>query len=364
MIERLVGVEEEFLLVDVSGTTLRASDALIATAVKASARTSGTVEHEFKREQVEISTPPCANLEQLTKELRGIRGQLAGTVLAEDIRIAAIGTSPLAVAPTTTPGVRYQAMEDRYEALAREQLSCGCHVHVTIENRAEAVGVIDRIRPWLAVIAALSANSPFWQGDDTGYASYRSMVWGRWPSAGPTQAFGDVETYDRAISELVKCGGLLDPGMVYFDARVSANFPTVEIRVADVCQRVEDAVLLAALCRALVQTCAREWHEGRAAPDCRVELLRLAGWRAARFGMSSNLVHVPTVAPVPSWGLVDLLLEYIATSLEEFGDTDLVNRHLDRIREFGTGADLQRDSFTRTGRLADVVLDASAVTLA
>src|SRR5206468_11825762 len=130
-------------------------------------------------------------------------------------------------------------------------------------------------------------NSPFWLGDDAGYASFRTMAWGRWPTAGPTTRFGSVAEYDRRVDALVASGAALDAGMLYFDARLSANYPTVEIRVADVCPEVADTVLLAALCRALVESASRG-----ALPtvDVDLALLRAAAWRAARYGLSDELV--------------------------------------------------------------------------
>ena len=125
--------------------------------------------------------------------------------------------------------------------------------------------MIDRIAAWLPLLLALSSNSPFWQGHDTGYASFRTVIWGLWPTAGPSGPFGDAAGYDAAVADLVRSGAALDVGMVYFDARLSASYPTVEIRVADVCTDVRDAVLLAALSRAL---CSPPPSIGGAVTDC------------------------------------------------------------------------------------------------
>ena len=130
-------------------------------------------------------------------------------------------------------------------------------MHVGVASDAEGVAVLDRIGPWLAPLLALSANSPYWMGDDSGYASFRSQVWSRWPTAGPTRLFGTPEAYHAAVQGLVATGTILDQGMVYFDARLSARYPTVEIRVADVCLSADTATLLAALARGLVETAAR-----------------------------------------------------------------------------------------------------------
>ncbi|MDT0323939.1 YbdK family carboxylate-amine ligase, partial [Streptomyces millisiae] len=136
----------------------------------------------------------------------------------------------------------------------------------------EGVAVLDRVRCWLPVLLALTANSPFWQGQDTRYASYRSRVWGRWPSAGPVELHGSAERYHEQVAALVSTGVLKDEGMVYFDARLSRSYPTVEVRIADVCQDPADTVLLAALTRALVETAAREWRAGEPPQDTEVAL--------------------------------------------------------------------------------------------
>ena len=127
--------------------------------------------------------------------------------------------------------------------------------------------MLDRIGPWLPVLLAMSANSPFWNGVDSGYASYRSQVWQRWPTAGPTGTFGSAAAYRQVIDDLVATGAALDRAMIYFDARLSERYPTLEIRVADVCLRAEDTVLIGALARALVETSAREAADGVGVPD-------------------------------------------------------------------------------------------------
>src|SRR6476661_1467462 len=155
---------------------------------------------------------------------------------------------------------------DRYELTARERLTCGCHVHVSVESDEEGVGVLDRIRVWLPSLLALSANSPFWNGQDSGYASYRSQAFARWPSWGPADRYGSAEAYHRLVRRMVLSSVILDPGMVYFDARLSQHYPTVEIRAADVCFTVEEAIVGAALCRGLVETAALEWAAGMPEP--------------------------------------------------------------------------------------------------
>jgi glutamate---cysteine ligase / carboxylate-amine ligase len=351
---RSVGVEEELLLVG-SGTLRVRPVAEEVVAVASQGVDDPEFEREFKREQVEIATRPCLSLDELSGELRRLRGEVADAACAGGARVVALATSPLAGRPTPTPDERYEDMARAFGLVARQQLTCGQHVHVSVASKQEGVAVVDRLRPWLAILAALSANSPFWQGEDTGYASYRSVVWGQWPTAGPTQRFGDVAGYERAVTELLESGTTLDRGMIYFDARLSDRFPTVEIRVADVCQDVQDAVAVAGLCRALVATAAEQWRGGVAAPDVRVELLRAAAWRAARSGLGAELVDVRRGRPVPAWALVEQLLATLRPALRAAGDEDTVLNALAAIRQRGNGAVLQRAAYARRNALADVI---------
>jgi carboxylate-amine ligase len=308
------------------------------------------VEHEFKLEQAEIASEPATDLAALAADLRSRRAEIIGSARERGVSVAALGTSPVAVRPTATPDDRYQRMHERFGLIAGDQLTCGAHVHVAITSRAEGIAAVDGVRPWLAVLLALSANSPFWAGDDTGYASYRAISWGRWPSAGPTERFGDEETYDRVVAELIASGAALDDGMIYFDARLSATYPTVEFRVADVGQDVADSVLLAALCRALVDTAVTA-----PATDPPIALLRAAAWRAARYGLSGELFDVAENRLRPAADLLDRLVDGITASLRRSGDEDVVRSGIARVLERGTGADLQRADLARHGRPSDVV---------
>jgi glutamate---cysteine ligase / carboxylate-amine ligase len=279
------------------------------------------------------------------------------------VRLLSSATSPLPVRPTMTTDDRYEAMTEAYGLTAREQLTCGCHVHVAVASRDEAVAALDRIRPWLATLLALSVNSPFWQGEDTAYASYRARVWGRWPSSGPTEVFGTAQVYDDIVESLIATGVLLDAGMIYFEARLSAKYPTLEIRTPDACRTAEDSALLAALCRGLVETAVSAWHRGVEPPKVRTELLRMANWRAARSGLEGDLVSVTERRPVPAKELLDSLVDYIGDALEENGDLDFVRDQLARLQDRGTGAALQRRALERDGSLAAAVADAVAATV-
>jgi glutamate---cysteine ligase / carboxylate-amine ligase len=362
---RSIGVEEEFLLVEpetgrptaMAGTVLQA-----AREAGGSGDDEPPLEAELQQEQVETASPPSRSLNDLHRELRRCRASAAAAAREAGVQLAALATSPVLVEPSTFGSDRYQRMTEAYGLTAHEQLTCGCHVHVGISSPAEGIAVLDRAGPWLAPLLALSANSPFWHGQDSSYASYRYQAWGRWPSSGPTAPFGTPAAYQRTLDAMVRTGALLDTGMVYFDARLSEHYPTIEIRIADVCLRAEDAVLIAALARALVETEARAERAGLPAPHARVEILRLAAWRASRSGLDEKLISPVTGRPEPAQAVVRLLVDHVRDAVADAGDEDTVAELLGAVLTRGNGAAFQRSAFARSGRLEDVVMGAVAAT--
>lgn len=318
---------------------------------------------ELQLEQLEIDTRPTTSLDDLAGEVRQRRLAAAYAARAVGAEVAALGTSPLPVKPSLTPVWRYEWMADEYGLTAAENLTCGCHVHVSVSSDEEGVGIIDRIRSWLPPLLAMSANSPFWQGRESGYASYRGRVWPRWPSAGPTGTFGSAENYHSMVKAMVGSGVLLDEGMIYFDARLSRHYPTVEVRIGDVCLEADDAVMLAALVRALVETAARQWEAGEPPLQVPVEMLRLANWRASKSGLGGDLVHPTTLRPVPAKMVLETLLEHVTPALTDAGELATVRGMLDALVDRGTGADQQRRIFRQYNRLSDVVAHAIARTI-
>ncbi len=238
-------------------------------------------------------------------------------------------------------------MLERFGLTAHEQLTCGFHVHTSVESPEEGVVVLDHIRDKLAVLTAISANSPYWRGQPTGFDSYRTQAWNRWPTSGPSAVFGSLTSYRRMVSRLLDTGVLLDEGMIYFDARISRAHPTVEVRVADVCLRPEDAALIAVLVRALVETATREMFDGVEPSSVPTALLRMASFQASNMGLRGDLLDFGDFRPQPAATVVWALVDYLSPVLDEQDELGLVKTGVADILERGNGASEQREAASR-----------------
>ncbi len=348
-----LGVEEEFHLVDPGRREL----APVAIDVVAAAAELGVeIDPEFHRTSIETATAICRSLGEVRQQLVARRRDAAAAAGRAGAALMACGTVPMpgAAAHPVYPDDRYSWMADEFGQVAAEHQICSCQVQVGIPDRELAVGVLNRVRRWLPVLLALTASSPFWDGRDTSFASYRTMLWTRWPTAGPTGSFGSAEEYAAVVSALQRTGTARDAGMMYFDVRLSHRYPTVEIRVSDACPRIDEAVLLAGLGRALVTTAARETIAHGPGDDARVELLKSATWRASRSGLSGQLVDPLTWAARPAAEVVGVLLDHLSEALHDSGDDAEVADLIGAVLADGTSAQRQRAAFGR-GSTDDVV---------
>jgi glutamate---cysteine ligase / carboxylate-amine ligase len=306
---------------------------------------------------IETNTPVCTTLAEVRQALHRSRQALVEAAGREGLAIAAAGTHPFSswADQEVTDKPRYHNLAADYRQVFREEVVFGCHVHVGFDDREAAIQTMNRVRPWLPVLLALSANSPFWLGTDTGYASYRTEVWNRWPTAGIPQAFDSRAEYDRLVETLVATGSLREPTKLYWDVRPSARHETLEFRVADSVMRVDEAVMVAGLVRALAVTAHAAAERGDPDPRPRHELLRAAKWRAARHGLEADLVDVLAGRARPAAELVEAFLTEVRPALEEAGDLEEVTGLVRATLAGGTGAARQRQAFRRTGRLEEVV---------
>jgi glutamate---cysteine ligase / carboxylate-amine ligase len=348
-----IGVEEEFHVLDPDSGRLTPLDAAALT----DRRDKPVAEPELSSSTVETATGVCRTLPELRADLVRRRAGLRAAVEELGLEIVAAGTVPDAGARAVGiyPADRYDYLAEEYQQVAYEQQVCACQVQVGVGDRDLAVAISGRVRLWLPVLLALSASSPFFSDRDTGYASYRTMIWSRWPTAGPPSSFASAAEYDAHVAALIDAGAIADPGMIYYDVRPSARYPTVEIRIADACPLLDDVLLVAALARALVQTTAAEIAAGVPAVEVRPELLRAATWRAARSGMGGELIDPVAAAPLPAGEQLDRLLAHLRPALERSGESGAVDAMVAAARSRRTSAARQRSAFAQRGELADVV---------
>ncbi len=350
-----IGVEEEYQIIDPHTRTLCAAGERVLTHIPASVDTM--VHPELNRSQVEISTPICHSLADVRVALLRARRCVIHAAAQAQLQIAAAGTHPFAHQneQETTPTERYLAMAQKYQQLAREQLIFGCHIHIGCQDREMALQIMNRARLWLAPLLALSANSPFSSGVDTGYASFRSEIWWRWPTAGPPRYFASTSEYAALIHTLIETESIEDMRHIYWDIRLPERYPTIEFRIMDVCLTVDETVMMAGLIRALVQTCYEQARQDIPISDAPPEVLRIAHWRAARYGLDEKLLNVNAGCAVPALELIQSLLAMLRPALEKDNVWEEISSQVYAILRHGTGATRQREVFQRTGRLEDVV---------
>jgi carboxylate-amine ligase len=350
-----IGVEEEYQIINPRTRELQARAERILPAAERAV--GDRVTPELYLSQIEIGTSICRTLSDLRRELVRLRREVITAAEAEGNRIAAAATHPFShwKEQTITPKARYVGISQEYQQLAREQLIFGCHVHVGIRDRELAIQIMNRSRSWLPVILALSANSPFWMGVDTGYASFRTQIWRRWPMAGTPQLFASRDEYDELVRQLVATGSIEDGTKIYWDVRPSARFETIEFRIADVCQTVDEAVMVAGLSRALVHRCWMEERQGEPLSRVRPELLRAAKWRAARYGLDADLIDASEARAVPAAEMVEKFLDHLRPALEEQDEWEHVSALVNQTIARGNGATRQRAAYQESGSYESVV---------
>jgi YbdK family carboxylate-amine ligase len=344
-----IGVEEEYHLVSVE--TLALTDAPQVTQ-RAVELIGDCAQGEISTAQVEIATPIISTLADVRREVTRLRAGADAAAQESGCRILVAGTHPFSSwrDQRLTAGVRYVALLERWGLLALQQMIAGCHVHVAVPSLDVAVHVLDRLRPDLPALLALSGSSPFWEGTDTSYASYRTQWFGRWPVTGATEVFGSTQRYDEVVADMVTSGLVDDASHLYWDARPATRFPTVEIRVADVMPVIDDVVLHAGLARSLVRVAAADTP----VPEVRPEALRAARWRAARHGLEGELLDLRSHTLVPAARLVRDLLDRLRDDLEGAGEWDEINELAEQALMRGTSAARQRQVMERTGDLVEV----------
>ncbi|HEY9771025.1 MAG TPA: carboxylate-amine ligase [Coleofasciculaceae cyanobacterium] len=357
--EFTIGVEEEYQIIDPQTRELCGKAEQIISYVRENLalENKDIIQPEMHRSQVEIATVVCQSLSDVRQELTRCRQAVIEAAEVSGKAIAAAGTHPFSDwrEQEITPKPRYQNLEAEFKQLIRELVIFGNHVHIGMSDRAIALQVINRVRVWLPVLLALSANSPFWLGQVTDYASYRTEMWTRLPMTGAPQIFADEQEYQTLIDDLISAGAIKDPTNIYWDIRLSDKFPTIEFRVTDICLTVEEAVTITGLVRALVWTGYQEVINNVPLNQVRPELLQAAQWCAARYGLTDNLIDVIGKIPLPAQDLVEKFLNYLRPGLEKFGDWELISTSVQKILDQGNGAQRQLAIYQKNQNLVEVV---------
>ncbi|WP_274563199.1 carboxylate-amine ligase [Streptomyces spiramyceticus] len=352
-----VGVEEEYFLVHPGTRAVEAAAGAVV--ARASAVLGDLVSGEFTAYQVEGRTPPCSGSEDLRKRLTGVRAAVSAAAGEEGLRLCASGTPVIGGdgPPVVGDHPRYRAGVKQYRAMLDDFAICAFHAHVNLPDREAAVLVGNHLRPWLPLLVAMSANSPFHRGQDTGYASWRSVVRGRFPCLGPPPYAESLAHYEQLATAMEESEALLEAGIPFWDVRPNPRLPTLEIRSMDVPANVDDTVALAVLIRALVVTAAAQVERGDPGPRVCGELLRAAYWRAARDGWSGTGVDALTGRILPATVQAGRLVDHVRPALDMHGETEQVTAFLRRLATRGTGAQCQRASAESHGGFAGVVDD-------
>jgi glutamate---cysteine ligase / carboxylate-amine ligase len=315
------------------------------------------VKAELLSTQLEIATPVCNTLADLRDALMSLRSAVVEAAARVGCRILPAGTglldrpSPAAV----TENARFSQQAHNLGALVDRPGLCACHVHVAVRDRELAAAVSNHLRPWLPVLQAIGTNSPYADGRDTGYASWRSMLAVRYPTSGPPPWFDSAAHHNRIVGQLITSGAMADERGVYWFARPSPAYPTIEVRVSDVLPTVDETLLVAALVRALVLAAASDVDNGRGAVPIEDRRLVPAHWRAARFGLEGDGTDVFETRTRPAWQLVDDLIYKVTPVLDALGDREMVAEICGRLKQAGSAALRQRAVFAKEGALPAVV---------
>lgn len=359
MIGETLGIEEEYHLVEAETLQLLNRPALAdRTAAGGTADGTHTSLHaEMLASQLEAVTGICRDLGEARAAIIDARRTASRAAADEGAVLLATSTHPTSGLDEieVLERARYTRLIDRFGAIVRKFNLCGLHVHVGVPDLDTALAVMAHARPYLPVLLALTASSPFHEGADTGYASFRTAWLALWPQGGLPPRFDTAADYTTTVAALAASGLVDDGTALLWDLRPSSRYPTLEFRIADMCPDLDDVVLYAALVRSLVRTLGERVQGGAPPHDVPDAVLRAARWRAARYGLTDTLWSPGQSALVPAGIAVDELLAELRDDLEARGEYDTVADLLARLRSRGSSAERQRATLTSTGQLDAVV---------
>jgi glutamate---cysteine ligase / carboxylate-amine ligase len=349
-----VGIEEEFQIVDPETRDLRSS----VSEVIASGREilQDQLKQEMFQAMIEVGTEICDNVDEARSEVVRLRRAVGQIVEGLGSKLVAGGTHPFAnwLRMDVTEDDRYISLTEQLQEIARSIAVFGLHVHVGVDDRDQAIELMNEVRYFLPHILALSVNSPFWEGRDTGIKSYRSVIWGRMPRSGIPDTFTSWDDYRSFVDTLINTNSIDEPKKIWWDIRPHPKFNTLEFRVCDMPTRVEETIALAALFQAVVAKLTWLRSHNLGFRVYQRALLAENRWRAMRFGIDGKLIDFGKGVEVAMRDLAEELLEFVDDIVDDLGS----RRALDTVHTIlkeGTGADRQLDVYHRTGDLKAVV---------
>ncbi len=350
-----LGIEEEFAIIDPETRELRSHIQEILEGGKVVLKEQ--IKQEMHQSVVELGTEICPSIVDARQHVIDLRSRLAELAGRSGLKIASVGTHPFSHwrDQLITQGERYREIVKDMQQLARANLIFGLHVHVGIPNREMAIHVMNQARYFLPHIYALSVNSPFWVGQDTGLKGYRLKVFERFPRTGIPDAFESLSEYEDYCKLLVKTGCIDNAKKIWWDIRLHPFFDTLEVRVCDAQTRVDDTLAIAALIQAIVAKLFKLLRQNITFRIYRRRLLDENRWRAARYGIDGKLIDFGKETEVEERSLLSELLEFVSSEVDEFG-TQREMAHIERIMSEGTGADRQLAIWKQT-RDMKAVLD-------
>ena len=349
-----LGVEEEFQIVDPETRDLRAHIEQILSEGKMTLRES--VKPEMHQSVVELGTAICSDIHDARRQVVEMRKQLFSLARRKGLVIASAGTHPFAnwADQKITEGDRYKLIIEDMQQIARANLIFGLHVHVGIPDRSEAIEIMNMARYFLPHIFAVSTNSPFWIGSNTGFKSYRIKLFERFPRTGIPDLFGSLSEYEDYLKLLVKTGCIDNAKKIWWDIRVHPFFDTLEFRICDAQMRVDETLALTALCQALVAKLYKMMKGNTTFRNYRSRLINENRWRASRYGIDGKLIDFGKQTEVPTRALIGELLEFVDEVVDDLGSREDID-YINQMLRVGTGADRQLEVFKRTGDIKKVV---------
>ncbi|HXA05971.1 MAG TPA: carboxylate-amine ligase [Bryobacteraceae bacterium] len=350
-----IGIEEEYQTIDPNTRDLR-SHIQAEIIEKGKMLLAERIKPEMHQSVIEIGTGICRNIKEAKEEIRSIRQQIIGLARKNGLRLAAAGTHPFAQwrDQEIYPDDRYRMIVEDMKIVARANLIFGLHVHIGIEDRETAIHIMNAARYFLPHILALSANSPFWQGMDTGLRSYRCKVFDKFPRTNIPDLYSSWSEFENYVNLLIKTNCIDDAKKIWWDIRPHPYFPTLEFRVCDIPMRVDETIAIAALCQAIVAKLYRLHEQNLSFRHYSRALIMENKWRAARYGLGGKLIDFGKQSEVPVRDLICEILEFVSDVTGELDSKDEI-AYITRILDEGSGADRQLRVFSETGDLNRVV---------